>query len=122
MRSIMDTIKSKGILLCLNAAMLVAVCVCGESAFAFSPTLIPLDSQVYGDLEKLADSGLISGDVKTIKPFSDVEAAHMILEATRNIAAQETAVPVWSTTVFRFIPPKTSHEFGHLLTQGKLDI
>jgi hypothetical protein len=55
--------------------------------YALSSANIPLDSPLYGYLDKLAGLGLISGDFKGIKPFSKGEAARLLLEAEKNLAA-----------------------------------
>jgi len=49
--------------------------------WAISSANIPLDSPLYGYLDKLAGFGMISGDFKGIKPFSKSEAARLLLEA-----------------------------------------
>jgi hypothetical protein len=54
--------------------------------YAISSANIPLDSPVYSYLDKLAGFGLISSDIKGIKPFSKAEAARLILEAERSLA------------------------------------
>lgn len=51
------------------------------SAAVLSSANIPLDSPVYGYLDKLAGFGLITSDIKGIKPFSKAEAARLLLEA-----------------------------------------
>jgi hypothetical protein len=53
---------------------------------ALSSANIPLDSPVYGYLDKLAGFGLISGEFKGIRPFSKGEAARLLLEAERNLS------------------------------------
>lgn len=55
--------------------------------WAFSSANIPLDSPVYGYLDKLAGFGLISTEFKGIKPFSKGEAARLLLEAEKNLSA-----------------------------------
>ena len=60
------------------------ICLAGfapASAAVLSSTNIPLDSPVYGYLDKLAGFGLITSDIKGIKPFSKAEAARLLLEA-----------------------------------------
>jgi hypothetical protein len=59
--------------------------------YALSSTNIPLDSPIYGYLDKLAGFGLISSDIKGIRPFSKAEAARLLLEAEKNLAAESTA-------------------------------
>ena len=54
--------------------------------WALSSANIPLDSPVYGYLDKLAGFGLISSDIRGIKPFSKAEVARMLLEAEKNLA------------------------------------
>jgi hypothetical protein len=58
--------------------------------WALSSANIPLDSPVYSYLDKLAGFGLISSDIKGIKPFSKAEAARLLLEAEKNLAAGGT--------------------------------
>ena len=55
--------------------------------WAFSSANIPLDSPIYSYLDKLAGFGLIASDIKGIKPFSKAEAARLLLEAEKNLAA-----------------------------------
>ena len=50
---------------------------------------IPLDSPVYLYLEKLSGFGLITSDIKGIKPFSKAEAARLTLEAEKNLSVQK---------------------------------
>lgn len=57
------------------------------TSHSFSSANIPLDSPIYGYLDKLAGFGLISGDIKGIKPFSKGEAARLLLEAEKNLTA-----------------------------------
>ena len=71
-----------------------------------STAVIPFTSPIYFYLEKLAELGMISTDVRSSEPFSNSEAARLVMEADRNITAQEHATPAWSSTVMRFIPPK----------------
>ena len=54
--------------------------------YAVTSANIPLDSPVYGYLDKLAGFGLISDDINGIKPFSKGEAARLLLEAEKNLA------------------------------------
>ncbi|MBU5636054.1 capsule assembly Wzi family protein [Geomonas sp. Red69] len=56
-------------------------------AFALSSPNIPLDSPVYSYLEKLSGFGLISSDVKGIRPLSQAEAARLVKEAEARAAA-----------------------------------
>jgi hypothetical protein len=58
--------------------------------YALSSANIPLDSPIYSYLDKLAGFGLVTSDVKGIKPFSKAEAARLLLEAEKNLAATDT--------------------------------
>ncbi|MBJ6801956.1 capsule assembly Wzi family protein [Geomonas propionica] len=55
-------------------------------AFALSSPNIPLDSPIYSYLEKLSGFGLITSDVKGIRPFSRAEAARLVKEAESRAA------------------------------------
>ena len=52
-----------------------------SSAFALSSPNIPLDSPIYSYIEKLSGFGLVSGDVKGIRPYSKSEAVRLLREA-----------------------------------------
>lgn len=52
-------------------------------------TNIPLDSPVYLYLDKLIGLGLITSDIRGIKPYSRAEAARMALEAEQNLGNLE---------------------------------
>ncbi len=76
--------------------------------WALSSANIPLGSPLYGYLEKLAGMGLITSDVKGLRPYSKAEAARLVLEAVKNIAAQDTAAPAFAmqlvTRIREFLP------------------
>lgn len=67
-------------------ASLVGVLSCSSSAFALSSPNIPLDSPIYLYLEKLSGYGLVSGDVKGIRPYSKSEAVRLLREAENGLA------------------------------------
>ncbi|GAW65852.1 capsule assembly protein Wzi [Geoanaerobacter pelophilus] len=69
------------------AALVVGITSFASSAFALSSANIPLDSPIYPYLEKLSGYGLVSGDVKGIRPFSKAEAARLMREAEERIAS-----------------------------------
>jgi len=50
---------------------------------------IPLDSPIYLYLDKLIGLGLITSDIRGIKPYSKAEAARMVLEAEQNLEKRE---------------------------------
>ena len=84
--------NSKSACLFLSASALVLVLLFAAAPlYALSSTNIPLDSPIYGYLDKLAGFGLISSDIKGIKPFSKAEAARLLLEAEKNLAEGSTA-------------------------------
>lgn len=56
------------------------------SSWSASSANIPLDSPIYSYLDKLAGFGLISSDIKGIKPFSKAEAARLLAEAEKKRA------------------------------------
>ncbi|HWU43399.1 MAG TPA: hypothetical protein VN132_08175, partial [Bdellovibrio sp.] len=59
-----------------------------RESFALSSANIPLDSPIYSYLEKLEGLGLITSDVRGVRPYSKAEAARLVLEAERNMAAR----------------------------------
>ena len=73
------------------AAVFACLILSATPLWALSSANIPLDSPIYGYLDKLVGFGLISGDIKGIKPFSKAEAARLLLEAEKNLLAGETA-------------------------------
>lgn len=79
----MKVIVTIAIFLILSAAPLWAV----------TSANIPLDSPIYSCLDKLAGFGLISSDIMGIKPYSKGEAARLLLEAEKNLAAAGGAQP-----------------------------
>lgn len=60
---------------------------------ALSSANISLDSPVYLYLEKLSGFGLITSDIKGLKPFSKSEVARLVAEAERNLASTSVDVP-----------------------------
>jgi len=60
--------------------------------WSFSSANIPLDSPIYSYLDKLAGFGLITSDIKGIKPFSKAEAARLLREAEENLASGSGAI------------------------------
>lgn len=60
-----------------------------------SSSNIPLDSPLYLYLEKLTGMGLITSEIKGLKPFARAEAARLTLEAEQHLREQgEAASPV----------------------------
>jgi hypothetical protein len=61
------------------------------SSWSLSSANIPLDSPVYSYLDKLAGFGLITSDIRGIRPFSKGEASRLLLEAEKNLTAERSA-------------------------------
>jgi hypothetical protein len=57
-----------------------------SDAWTIASNNIPLDSPVYGWLEKLESFGLIKSNMNGIRPFTRAEAARLLLEAEGNLA------------------------------------
>jgi hypothetical protein len=74
-------------------AILTTILLTTSPLYALSSSNIPLDSPVYLYLEKLAGFGLISSDIKGLKPFSKSEAARLVLEAERNLSTADMIAP-----------------------------
>ncbi len=62
-----------------------------SGAWTIASNNVPLDSPVYQWLEKLGGFGLISSDVKGIRPFARAEAARLFIEAEENLAKNPEA-------------------------------
>ncbi len=62
-----------------------------SGAWTIASNNVPLDSPVYQWLEKLGGLGLISSDIKGIRPFARAEAARLFLEAEENLAKNPEA-------------------------------
>jgi len=67
-------------------ALLLATALHSGSAFALSSPNIALDSPIYLYLEKLSGYGLVTGDVKGIRPYSKSEAVRLMREAEGRLA------------------------------------
>lgn len=63
------------------------------AAFTVASGNIPLDSPLYGYLDKLAGFGLITSNIAGLKPYARAEAARLILEAEENLALREGDAP-----------------------------
>ncbi len=79
----------------LLLAALILICA-SPSRASLSSANIALSSPIYGYLEKLAGMGLITSDVKGLRPYSKSEAARLVLEATKNIAVQDASAPAFA--------------------------
>ena len=63
------------------------------SAATLASSNIPLDSPIYLYLEKLSGMGLVTSDVRGLKPFSRAEAARLTLEAEKRLIEQPSTQP-----------------------------
>jgi hypothetical protein len=77
--------KSAWLFLVITCFVVVLLCIAAP-LYALSSANIPLESHIYGYLDKLAGFGLISSDIKGIKPFSKAETARLLLEAEKNLS------------------------------------
>ena len=62
---------------------------------------IPLDSPVYLFLEKLAAFGLVTSDVKGLRPFSRAEAARLLAEAEGNLQTLDDDAPPFAVRLIK---------------------
>jgi hypothetical protein len=74
-----------------------------EPVYALSSANVPLSSPIYGYLEKLVGMGLITSDVKGLRPYSKAEAARLVLEAQKNLAEQDVAAPAFAGKLIKRI-------------------
>ncbi|BCS51988.1 capsule assembly Wzi family protein [Geobacter sp. SVR] len=84
---------SRPLVYCSLLLGLLCIVPAAAPAAVLSSTNIPLDSPLYSFLEKLAGFGLVTSDVKGIKPFSRSEAARLLLEAEQRMAERPNEVP-----------------------------
>jgi hypothetical protein len=68
-------------------AVLLVVALLSGRAYALSAPNIPLDSPIYLYLEKFSGFGLVSADIKGIKPYSRSEAVRLLREAEERLAS-----------------------------------
>jgi hypothetical protein len=74
--------KGRAFLLLASLAVLLAL---PATAWPFASNNIPLDSPMYGYLDKLAGFGLVRSDVVALRPYSKAEGARLVLEARENL-------------------------------------
>ena len=86
---------------------------------ALSSANIPLSSPVYGYLEKLAGMGLITSDVKGLRPYSKAEAARLVLEAQKNMALADTTAPAFAGELIKRIRESLPREVSLRESPGK---
>lgn len=81
------------LLVCCTLSFVLDITFSTPRSWALASNNIPLDSPLYGYLDKLAGFGLIASDFKGIRPFSKAEAARLLLEAQQKIEQSPDTVP-----------------------------
>lgn len=84
-------------------ALALALLLTSSPLHALSSANIPLDSPVYLYLEKLAGFGLLTSDIKGLKPFSKAEVARLLAEAERNQTSARLAAPELASALVKKI-------------------
>lgn len=75
---------------CFALVMLLAA---PHATWALASNNVPLDSPIYLYLDKLAGFGLITSEVKGLRPYSRAEAARLLLEAEHSSASGQGEPP-----------------------------
>ncbi|MBK5276428.1 MAG: capsule assembly Wzi family protein [Desulfuromonadales bacterium] len=101
------------------SSLIVTMLVCVEPVYALSSANIPLNSPLYGYLDKLAGMGLITSDVKGLRPYSKAEAARLVLEAQKNLALQDAAAPAFAGELIKNIRESIPREVSLRETPDK---
>lgn len=100
---------TRSVLLATLSAVLLFISSAAECSEPAS-TNIPLDSPVYLYLDKLIGMGLITSDIRGIKPYTRAEAARMALEAERNLESLEGRKARFATEIVHRITQLTQRE------------
>jgi len=74
------------LLVCCVLCMAVLGVSAPSGAWTVASNNIPLDSPIYSWLDKLAGFGLVTNDIKGIRPYTRTEAARLLLEAECNLS------------------------------------
>lgn len=80
---------------------------------ALTSNNIPLDSPVYLYMEKLSGFGLITSDVRGLKPFSKAEAARLTLEAEAALKAGSADAPAFALELISRLREYMPREIAH---------
>jgi hypothetical protein len=80
-------------------------------SLALSSANIPLESPIYAYIEKLAGMGLITSDIKGIRPYSKAEASRLALEASQNLTSREIASPAFAAELVSRLQELMPREF-----------
>ena len=87
-----------------NSVIIACLCLLAilpSSAWALASNNVPLDSPVYFYLEKLEGLGLITSDVKGVRPFAKAEVARLLLEAEGALANSDLTDPLFAADLIR---------------------
>jgi hypothetical protein len=104
------------------AAVLLVGTLLSTNAFALSSTNLPLDSPIYQYIEKLSGFGLVTGDVKGIRPYSKAEAARLLEEAeTRLSSGSYPLLASEITTRLRELIPREATLYSHPESAPRFD-
>jgi hypothetical protein len=95
MRSSYSDIHSTKAISILVSGLVLAMLFAAAPLYALSSANLPLDSPIYLYLEKLAGFGLITSDIKGLKPYSKAEAARLLLEAESSLKSNATDAPAF---------------------------
>lgn len=100
-------------------ALLLILTFTATPSHALSSANIPLGSPVYLYLEKLAGLGLVTCDIKGLKPFSKSEAARLLLEAERNLSTGNAAPSDFANKLIKNIRESIPREVAILENPAK---
>lgn len=85
---------------------------CSANCWALSSTNLPLNSPVYHYIDKLAGMGLITSDMKGLRPYSKGEVARLTVEASKNVALLEPANSLFAMQLIARIRELIPREFS----------
>lgn len=87
--------------------------------WASSSANIPIDSAVYLYLDKLSGFGLLSTDIKGIKPFSKAEVARLVLEAEKKLADGKSPQSEFATELVAAVRALIPREIEQIESRDK---
>jgi protein involved in polysaccharide export with SLBB domain len=82
-------------------------------------TKVPLDSPIYGYLDKLTGMGFIAKEAKESRPYSKAEVGRRVREAEKNIAMSDKASPLVAMELVVRIRELIPRESGKREQSGK---
>jgi Capsule assembly protein Wzi len=80
-------------IICFLVCLIAAIYLNPGMCWAIASNNVSLDSPVYSYIEKLVGLGLITSDVKGVRPYAKAEVARLLQEAEENMAKLEGAPP-----------------------------